>query len=216
MGYKILFIDEESTQHDRFLDYFEHVCPEIKPTCLFPKANVDEMVDIIRELQPDAVVTDFKLNEIRVDIDYNVNYDGVELISNLRRLYHNFPCFVITSFDDDAVNVSDDVNLVYIKDLLKPDNDKAKVPFAQRILSQIDKYRARIDAARIELSVLIDKRNSGKAGVHEEDRIIQLDSFLERAFDAYDAVPSEMKKLSNLEKLNELIEKADEILKKLE
>ena len=67
MDYNILFIDEESTQHDQFMDYFEQVCPEIVPQCEFPLATVDEMLQRIEELSPDAVVTDFRLNETVID-----------------------------------------------------------------------------------------------------------------------------------------------------
>lgn len=216
MGYKILFIDEEETEQDKFYNYFEHVCPEVNPECLFPKADVNEMLGVIFEKQADAVVTDFRLNEFKTNVKYNVNYNGVELIKELHKRREDFPSFVITSHDDEAVNDTDDVNVVYIKDILSPEKDKAKVPFAQRIVRQIDKYRASIDSAKKELNLLIDLRNKGEAGVYDENRIIVLDSFLERTFGAYDAVPSEMKKLSNLDKLNELIGKADEILNKLE
>ena len=216
MDYTILFIDEESTQHDQFLDYFEQVCPEIVPKCEFPQPSVEEMLQRIEELHPDAVVTDFRLNEMRIDIHYNVKYNGVELINAVREQRDGFPCFVITSHDDEAVNGTDDVNMVYIKDNLRPATDKAKVTFAERITRQVDKYRSRIGNARIELSSLIDKRNSGNANVHDEERIIELDSFLEKSLDSYDSIPVQLKELSNLERLNTLIGKVDDLLKKFE
>lgn len=216
MDYKILFIDEESTQHDRFLDYFEQVCPEIVPECEYPLSTVPEMLQRIEELCADAVVADFRLNEKRTDIHYNVNYNGIELINAIREQRDGFPCFVITSHDDEAVNGSDDVNLVYIKDILRPAADKAKVTFAERIARQVDKYRSRIGNARQELSVLIDRRNSGNANVHDEERIIELDSFLEKSLDSYDSIPEQLKELSNLERLNTLIGKVDDLLKKFE
>lgn len=216
MDYKILFIDEESTQHDRFMDYFEQICPEIVPTCLFPLATVDEMLQRIEELCADAVVTDFRLNDIRIDIHYNVKYDGIELINAIREQRDGFPCFVVTSFDDEAVNGSDDVNMVYIKDILRPAADKAKVTFAERITRQVDKYRSRLGNARQELTTLIDKRYSGDANVYDEERIIELDSFLEKSLDSYDSIPKRLKDLSNLERLNNLISRVDELLKKLE
>lgn len=216
MDYKILFIDEESTQHDQFLDYFEKVCPEIVPKCEFPLPSVDEMLQLIEDFRPDAVVTDFRLNEMRVDIHYNVKYDGVELINAIREQRDGFPCFVITSHDDEAVNGTDDVNIVYIKDILRPFADKAKVSFAERILRQVDKYRSRIGNARQEISTLIDKRYSGYANVHDEERIIELDSFLEKTLDSYDSIPEQLKELSNLERLNTLIGKVDDLLKKIE
>lgn len=216
MDYKILFIDEESTQQDQFLDYFEQVCPEIVPKCEFPLSTLDKMLQRIEELCVDAVVTDFRLNEIRTDIHYNVNYDGVELINAIRKQRDGFPCFVITSHDDEAVNGTDDVNMVYIKDILRPDVDKAKVTFAERITRQVDKYRSRIGNAKQELSALMDKRYSGNANVYDEERIIKLDSFLEKSLDSYDSIPEELKELSNLERLNTLIGKVDELLKKFE
>lgn len=216
MDYKILFIDEESTQHDLFKDYFEQVCPEIIPLCEFPLATVNEMMQRIEELCPDAIVADFRLNEIRIDIHYNVKYNGVELINAIREQREDYPCFVVTSHDDEAVNGSDDVNMVYIKDILKPVADNAKVTFAERITRQVDKYRSRIGNARKELSVLVEKQNNGDANVHDEERIIELDSFLEKSLDSYDSIPKELKKLSNLDRLNSLISKVDNLLMKLE
>jgi len=216
MDYKILFIDEESTQHDLFMDYFEQVCPEITPKCEFPLATVQEMMQRIEEICPDAIVTDFRLNEIRIDIHYNVKYDGIELIKAIREQREDYPCFVVTSHDDEAVNGSDDVNMVYIKDILRPESNNAKVTFAARITRQIEKYRSRIGNARQELSVLIEKRNTGIANIHDEERIIELDSFLEKSLDSYDSIPQQLKKLSNLDRLNTLINKVDNLLKKLE
>lgn len=215
MDYKILFIDEESTQHDLFMDYFEQVCPEITPTCEFPLPTLQEMIQRIEEICPDAIVTDFRLNEIRIDIHYNVKYDGIKLIKAIREQREDYPCFVVTSHDDEAVNGSDDVNMVYIKDILRPASDNAKVTFAERITRQVDKYRSRIGNARQELSALIEKRNNGNANVYDEERIIELDSFLEKSLDSYDSVPKQLKNLSNLDRLNTLINQVDELLKKL-
>jgi HPt (histidine-containing phosphotransfer) domain-containing protein len=218
MDYKILFIDEEETQHDQFLDYFELVCPEITPKCMFPTSTIEEMLGIIEEIKPDAIVTDFKLNDIKIDIKYTVKYNGIELIKSIRSQMDDFPCFVVTSFDDDAVNDTDDVNLVYIKDVLKTkkDNDKAKVTFAERIISQIDKYQSKIGNAKKELMTLLDKRKAGNATAIDEEKIIELDTFLEKTYDNTFVVPKEMKRMSNLDRLNTLINQVDELLKKLD
>lgn len=76
MDYKILFIDEEEKQHDRFMDYFEAICPEIEPVCVLPKPSLEEMMALIDELHPDAIVTDYRLNEIKLHINYTVKYNG--------------------------------------------------------------------------------------------------------------------------------------------
>ena len=128
----------------------------------------------------------------------------------------DFPCFVITSYDGEAVVDSDDVNLVYVKKVLRfSSTDGEKVSFAKRVKSQIDKYRMRIDNARKELSILIEKREKGNATVQDEERIVELDTFLEKTYGKEDAVPSELKHMSNLEKLNTLIDKVDCLINKL-
>jgi len=42
-----------------------------------------------------------------------------------------------------------------------------------------------------------------------------LDDFLERSLDNYQALPQEMKSLSNIKKISSMIDKVDELLKKI-
>lgn len=216
MKYKVIFIDEESTQHEDFEDHFEEYWPEAKVICVFPSPTLNEMMEEIEQHQPNAIVVDFQLNDKKTDVDYNVCYNGIELLKEIQAQKFDFPCFVLTSYDDDAVADSDDVNFVYIKKNLHFSSDEGKVSFAQRVKSQIDKYLARIENAKAELSVLLEKRKSGKANVKDEGRIIELDSFLEKTMDATGAIPDEMKHLSNMERLNSLIDKVNQLICKFD
>ena len=157
MKYKVMFIDEESTQHEDFEDHFEEYWPEAKVICVFPSPTLNEMMEEIEQHQPNAIVVDFQLNDKKTDVDYNVCYNGIELLKEIQAQKFDFPCFVLTSYDDDAVADSDDVNFVYIKKNLHFSSDEGKVSFAQRVKSQIDKYLARIENAKAELSVLLEK-----------------------------------------------------------
>lgn len=216
MKYMVMFIDEESTQHEDFEDHFEEYWPEAKVICVFPSPTLNEMMEEIEQHQPNAIVVDFQLNDKKTDVDYNVCYNGIELLKEIQAQKFDFPCFVLTSYDDDAVADSDDVNFVYIKKNLHFSSDEGKVSFAQRVKSQIDKYLARIENAKAELSVLLEKRKSGKANVKDEGRIIELDSFLEKTMDATGAIPDEMKHLSNMERLNSLIDKVNQLICKFD
>lgn len=216
MEYKVMFIDEETTQHEDFEDHFDEYWPEAKVICVFPSPTLNEMMEEIEQYQPNAIVVDFQLNDKKTDIDYNVCYNGVELLKEIQAQKCDYPCFVLTSYDDDAVADSDDVNFVYIKKNLHFSSDNGKVSFAQRVKSQIDKFLARVENAKAELSVLLEKRKSGKANVKDEGRIIELDSFLEKTMDATGVIPDEMKHLSNMERLNSLIDKVDQLICKLD
>ena len=72
MSYKIVFIDEEIDQQEIFAKHFKSLCPGVILSCEFPLQTVEEMIDKIWSLCPDAIVPDFRLNEIREGIDYVV------------------------------------------------------------------------------------------------------------------------------------------------
>lgn len=61
----------------------------------------------------------------------------------------------------------------------------------------------------------MEKRASGTISLHEEQQIVDLDDFLERSLDNYQALPQEMKSLSNIKKMSSIIDKVDELLKKI-
>ena len=113
MSYKVLFIDEESIQHDNFKEHFEENWPEAECECVFPARTIEGMLELLEKTHPDAVIVDYQLNDKKVDISYNVGYNGVELLNAIHNQLADFPCFVITSYDGEAVVDSDDVNLVY-------------------------------------------------------------------------------------------------------
>lgn len=216
--YKILFIDEEGDAIDDFRDYAEQTTTSIATEIVaeFPQPNLDEMIDAIIKINPDAIITDFMLNEKKTSISYGVDYNGIELVRRFTEIRDGFPCFVMTSFDDHAVRESDDVNIVYIKDILvTEESNHVKVSFLEKVVSQVTHYRAKIDNSEKELNKLIELRIQGKANISDENRIIELDQFLEQSIDKRNSIPKEFKELSNIDKLNDILSKVDSILSKI-
>lgn len=219
--YKILFIDEEKDVFDNFNDYVDDspLKAEFSIITEFPLSDLEEMVQLIISINPDAIITDFMLNDMKTDIKYNVPYNGSLLIKQFTAIREGFPCFILTSFDDQAINQSDDVNIVYIKNILHGDGQsktKARATFLERVKNQIDHYRSRIHEAENRLIALLDLRKFGKASLAEENEIIELDDFLESAIDRRSALPKEYKNLSNTNRLDQLLSKVDDILKKID
>ena len=219
-NYKILLIDEEKDTFDDFRDYLDisSTKDSIEVIEMFPLEELSEMIEVIFKINPDAIITDFRLNEMKTDIDYNVPYDGVELVEEFLKYRHSFPCFVLTAFDDLAVSASEDVNKVYIKNILhnNKEESKAKAKFLDRVINQIEHYQTKIISAESELLELIKLRKSGKASINDENRIIELNSFLENVIDRKSSIPTEYKKLSNDDRLSELLKKVDTLLKKVD
>lgn len=216
--YRILFIDEETDAIEEFKDYADETTTSEQIVVLdeFPQPSLDEMIETIIKINPDAVITDFMLNEKKTSIKYGVEYNGIDLVKKFISIRDDFPCFVMTSFDDDAVKESDDVNIVYIKDILHSEkNSNVKASFLEKVVSQITHYRARIDSSEKELKQLIELRKTGKATIVDENRIIELDHFLEQSVDRKNSIPKEFKELSNTQRLQEILSKVDNLLSKI-
>jgi DNA-binding NarL/FixJ family response regulator len=219
-NYRILLIDEEKDTFDDFKDYLDisSTKDNIEVIEMLPLEELSEMIEVIFKINPDAIITDFRLNEMKTDIDYNVPYDGVELVEEFLKYRQSFPCFVLTAFDDLAVSASEDVNKVYIKNILhnNKEESKAKAKFLDRVINQIEHYQTKIKNSESELLELIKLRESGKATISDENRIIELDSFLENVIDRKSSIPPEYKKLSNDNRLSELLNKVNTLLKKVD
>lgn len=218
--YKILFIDEQPEDVEDFKDYVEKTNTKENFTIVseYPLEDIEEMIHLIIKHNPDAIVTDYMLNEFKEAIKYNVPYDGVELVKEFTAFREGFPCFVMTSFDDQAVKDSDDVNTIYIKDILHGAEAKtqAKASFLDKVESQILHYKSRIKNAESELNRLLELRNKGQASMDNEAEIIRLDQILEVSIDKKNSIPKQYKSLSNTSRLEEILSKVDELLKKVD
>jgi DNA-binding NarL/FixJ family response regulator len=216
--YKILFIDEQKEYHDDFLDYVDYYPnADIVADVVFPLNNLDEMIEEIIKKNPDAIICDFRLNEYKTEVNYTVPYNGVELVEKFLLIKEHFPCFIMTSFDNEVVPASEDVNIVYIKKIITASaKEEGEVKFLDKVKEQIRHYRSRISNAEAELKQLIELRNSGNATIDDESRLIELDTFLEKSLDGRTAIPTEYKSLSNQKQLSDLLEGVDTLIKKLE
>lgn len=215
MGYRIIFIDEEKEQQEWFEEYFDnHKRDDTCVISMFPDLSIDNMISTLDEQCPDAIIVDFMLNDIKEDIKYNVPYTGVDIVQKYRYKRPEFPCFILTSKDEDALNESSDVNLIYVKGLLNEEKEILKVSFYDRVTRQIKAYRNSLDNAQLEIETLVEKRRTGSTSNQEDQRLIELDNFIEKSLDRESTIPDEMKRPDNIDKLSSMVAKLDELLNK--
>lgn len=215
--YKVIFIDEEIEQQNEVENYFDKYNEKIDLIAIVPRNSIELMMQELDEYHPDAIISDFSLNEMKGDVKGNIPYNGVELREEYLKRREGFPFIVLTAYDYQAVPKSEDVNAVYVKaSIFNEENENPKVTFGERVIYQIDHYRKNIEDKQSELENLIEKRRKGETSCAEEQRIIELDSFLERALDKKNAIPVDLKISTNSDRLKSLLDKTDEILKKLE
>lgn len=218
--YRILFIDEQQEDIDSFKDYIEEKDSEgvFEVLATFPLENLDQMAEEIFSLHVDAIITDFQLNEMKDSISYNVPYDGAELVQRILEEREDFPCFVLTAFDDEAVGRTEDVNIVYIKGILHgtEKETKAKANFLDRLKNQIIHYKAKLEKAEDDLIKLITKSEKKKLDATDEEELLRLDSLIEKSLDKKHTLPKIAKNSAVSESLSELMKAVDDLKKKLD
>lgn len=225
MIYNILFIDEEKVAHRSFKkDFLDRNKEKFIGSSIFPEPTLDLMISEIFKRNPDVVLTDFSLNDYKRDLpsDYTVEYNGGDIARELLARRKGFPVFIATSLGDDAAKDGYDVKLIYQKYGSFKENrvenesptDAQHLTFADRVSYDVSSYKQLLDNASTEFDLLVTKRSAGTLGISEEERLIELDALLESSIDAKSKIPDDLRQTSNLKRLDDLIAKAEEILKR--
>lgn len=224
MTYRILFIDEERMAHRSFKkDFLDKNKERFSGEYIFPMATLEEMMGKIFEINPDAVLTDFSLNDKKDDLPtiYTVEYNGGEVARELLSRRRNFPVFIATSLGDEAARGGFDVKLIYekygsFKESKNEDHgasDIQHLSFADKIFYDVQSHKRFLATASEEFDALIEKRELEELSLSDETRIIELDSILESYIDMKSKIPDELRITSNIKRLDDLISKAEQILK---
>lgn len=219
MSYKILFIDEQREAHrdfitklirqnrDRFEGFFE-----------YPRGTLQEMMDVITEINPDAILTDFALNVHKSEnVPDHIEYDGNDLAKEIKYRRSNFPTFITTSLSSDAATHGADALIVFDKshfgDIPDTSNsNEQELTLADRIFYSISRYKQQVDEWSTEFDQLFELKESRPLTEPEESRLIELDNYLESSLDRKSMLPESMKQTSSLQKLEELIAHTKRIL----
>ena len=204
----ILYIDEEKDQLADFQADAELSGLFDKIYLLEPKTNLEDMVAEILELKVDAVISDFALNEAAV-----ISYNGEQLLNAVQNIRHNFPCFLRTSYEDDAILNSFDVNRIYVKEDSLEHNYERNL--FKKVADQVSAYYRRLEAVKQEHIELKNKLSEKVLSSQETERLIELDDMLESMLSAENKTPTEVKKLA-LNKFDELMNSTDKLIDEIE
>ncbi len=202
--YKIAYIDESDADTRKFqrfsFNYFD-VIPFI------PKDNIEDTCNEILESHVDGIISDFDFSEQLS----TVHYDGTDLVSLFLKKRENFPVFILTSFEDDAISKGEDVNIIYEK----KEMDEGET-FLQRVKAQIEKYKHKLEAEETRLLELIAESKKRKLDAFEMQELSELDSKIEKALDKESQIPNILRDDKEATELSELLKKVDELAKKLD
>lgn len=204
--YRILYIDEDDSDRREFKIYCKNVFEVIT---IHPPASLQQLFSVIDEIGPDAIVTDYHLTEHDASIEYN----GDDVVSNYLQLRHQFPVFLLTSYEDTAINEDLDPSYIYTKDVMSEAEVDNVVKFRLRVSRKIEVYKSYLDDLETRILELKEKGNDRS----DEDKalLIQLDSELERTLGSNYSLGDKVKEDPYLDSLKLMLDKADELLNAL-
>ena len=205
LKYKIGYVDENNHDINLFLqqfsDYFE--IETLKPEST---TTIEDVISWIMEFQLDLIVVDFDLKEGLV-----IDFCGNDILEKLDEHYLNFPMFMLTSHEERAIDESDASidDVIYSKDNVSENT----TIFVRRFENKISKYKSEISKAKTRHEELAQK---SELTLEEEGEFLLLDDFIEQSYGKKGVLPKNLKSTESLEKLSELVDKADKILQNLE
>ncbi len=194
--------DDEQSARDVQRALYKHLSIKF----IKPDEKLDDLMEKIFSFHPDAIIVDFRLS----DMILNIEYDGYSVLQQVLEVKDRFPVFILTSNEADAFAEVDDVNFVYEKNQLHGSST-----FAERVVKQIDKYKKKLEEKEDRLLELIDKSKEQELTQPEEEELIDLDGFIEKSLDKKSALPDELKVTTNERRLSDILARVDALVEKV-
>jgi len=191
---RIGYIDEDKLSRDMFGDLIDDFLSEYEYVELEPASSLEAMMSHIWSEDLSSLVIDHKLN---------TSFNGADIHDEVIKLRRDFPTFIFTGNDNDAIEHSSDPRHIYSKSF--PSNDDNKTKFSLVIKATTEKYWEKVDKAEKRLITLcsLDEHSS-----KELAEIVELDNYLEANFGgAKKPIPKEFKALTQTEYIKSLIDR---------
>ena len=204
--YLIAILDEEETEREAFLTYFEGQfdCIEL-PTM----SNIDELVDIIRSEKIDAIAIDYKL----MDHNSSFKYNGDYFFKSLQEALLDYPAFILTSDPNHAKQESSKINPFFILD--KGGMDLTNSQLRMDVFTIIQNHKNQIKHDLSELKILEEIRAADGLSSIQEDDYVELNNKIAKTVNGKSSIPRSFYSVETNSKLDDVINKAEEILKNL-
>ena len=212
MKYKIAYIDEDkgwiNTFYQTFKNDFDILRIEVNP-----ESSVESILNQLLESDLNAIVTDYLLEE-----NAEVPFNGNKIVEEMKKIKPHFPIVMLTSFPTQAIGHTDDVHIIYNKNILSVENDREKEEldiFKSKIQSNISNYYKKIDDTNLRIEELVEKRNDVGLEIFEEEELTKLYILFDELNPEGKDLPANLIHRDSISKLNEFVSETREILEEL-
>lgn len=194
--------DNNSISQDKKNQYEKY---EITPIEVKLVANMDKMLQEIIDKNINILIIDYKLNSLS-----NISFSGVDLAKKVNDTMIDFPVFLLTSFEEDLYNkeIFNSYQVFDYSRYMSESNETLELNY--KIIKQVLIYRKQIESWESRLLELIKH-----AGISSDvdDEIMELDRKLSSSIFGNKILSNRTKKIVCSDKMNELLDKLEEIIK---
>lgn len=208
--YKLGYVDDDKSDVASFYKYIKPYQDTILFERFIPKKLIDieELYEKIKESNLDILVIDYRLNEYA-----NINFLGSDLIHYVHKHRRDFPCILLTSHPDEAIDNFENVHLIYDKSMIFGSNEENRKRFYRILISAIEKYINDIIGAH---DIIYELNQKSVLDLEEENQYIKADEFIEANLDGVFTVPRQLKSQLHNQELKKLVDEVQELLEKIE
>lgn len=212
MKYSIAYIDEDkgwiNTFYHTFKNDFNVTRIEVNSEC-----SIESIFTKLQESNLDAIVTDYLLEE-----NAEVPFNGNKIVEEIKRIRPHFPIVMLTSYPTQAIGHTDDVHIIYSKDILTIENEKDQEEldiFKAKINSNISNYYRKIEDTNKRIEQLIEKRNYQGLDIPEEEELTKLYILFDELNPEGKDLPANLIHRDSISKLTDFVNETKEILEEL-
>lgn len=212
MKYKIAYIDEDKGWINTFYQTFKHEF-EILRIEVNPNSSIEAILEKLLSEELNAIVTDYLLEE-----NAEVAFNGNKIVEEIKKIKPHFPIVMLTSFPTQAISHTDDVHIIYNKNILSVENDREKDElevFKTKIQSNISNYYKKIEDTNTRIEQLVDKKNKKGLEISEEEELTKLYILFDELNPDGKDLPANLIHRDSISKLNEFVNETKGILEEL-
>ncbi len=212
MKYRIAYVDEDKGWINTFYQTFKNDF-DITRIEVNSESTIESIFTKLQESNLDAIVTDYLLEE-----NAEVPFNGNKIVEEIKKIRPHFPIVMLTAYPTQAIGHTDDVHIIYSKDILTVENDKDQEDldiFKRKILSNISNYYRKIEDTNTKIEKLIEKRNSQGLDIQAEEELTKLYILFDELNPEGKDLPVNLIHRDSISKLNEFVNETKEILEEL-
>lgn len=209
MKYKIAYLDENDGWINTFYQTFKTEF-EILRIKVDSNSSIENVVELLMVSNLDAIVTDFLLEE-----EGDVSFNGNKIVEAIKKIKPHFPLIMLTAHQKQAICYTDDVHIIYSKDILDGENDDELEIFKTKIKSNISNYYKKIKDTNDRIECLVEKKNNSGLEIPEEEELSKLYILFDELNPEGKDIPANLNHRESVTQLKDFVKEAREILSEI-